>query len=123
VEVLNKAGLLNEDERAAMHARQERDADQTEKTINGPIGVSALTGEGLDALLARLDELLAEHDQTVTVQVPYQHGATVAWLHEHGDVLERSDGDGQAKFVVRLSGQDMGRLRKNQAVTFTETAA
>ena len=123
VEVLNKADLLNEDERAAMHARQERDADQTEKTINGPIGVSALTGEGLDALLARLDELLAEHDQTVTVQVPYQHGATVAWLHEHGDVLERSDGDGQAKFVVRLSGQDMGRLRKNQAVTFTETAA
>ena len=123
LEVLNKADLLSADERAAMHARQERDPGLDDAAATSPIGVSALTGEGLDVLLHRLDEILAEHDQTVTVQVPYHDGATVAWLHEHGDVLERSDGDGQAKFVVRLSGQDMGRLRKNQAITFTETAA
>jgi GTP-binding protein HflX len=114
IEVENKIDLLDAEARARLDSRL-----AWHETL---IPLSAVTGEGLDRLLARLDEMLAESDRTVTVRVPYSEGALMAWLYDHGDVLRRTEGEEGAEFRVRLSERAMGRLRRQPAAVFAEAA-
>jgi GTP-binding protein HflX len=74
--VINKADIANPLQLAALR-RQEPDA----------LIVSAQTGEGIDALLARLDERLPRPEIEVDVVVPYDRGDLVAAAHSDGEVL------------------------------------
>lgn len=59
------------------------------------IRTSAATGEGLDALLRRLDELLAARVRRVAVLLPYDRLSLAAHMREHGTVLrEEYRGEG-----------------------------
>lgn len=49
--------------------------------------VSALTGEGIDALLARVDRALPAPPVEVELLVPYDRHQVVARLYEEADVL------------------------------------
>jgi GTP-binding protein HflX len=74
--VINKADIANPLQLAALR-RQEPDA----------LIVSAQTGEGIDELLARLDERLPRPEIDVDVVVPYDRGDLVAAAHSDGEVL------------------------------------
>ncbi len=74
--VINKADIANPLQLAALR-RQEPDA----------LIVSAQTGEGIDELLARLDERLPRPEIEVDVVVPYDRGDLVAAAHSDGEVL------------------------------------
>ncbi len=51
------------------------------------VPISALTGEGLDRLQARLDEVLeAQLGETITVLIPYDQGELVALFHRLGHI-------------------------------------
>lgn len=50
--------------------------------------VSALTGEGLDALLSGIEEILFETYLDVELLIPYDQGQLLSLLHEKGQVLE-----------------------------------
>ncbi len=115
IDVENKIDLLDDEQRAQVAARVERHESL--------IPLSAVSGEGITRLLERLDELLARADRTVTVRVPYADGALMAWLYDHGDVINRTDVDEGAEFQVRLSDQDVGKLRKQSPQLFTEAVA
>jgi GTP-binding protein HflX len=53
------------------------------------VAISALTGEGIDRLLARIDEVLAlDPIVRVKLRIPASDGATLAALHEFGNVVE-----------------------------------
>ena len=59
------------------------------------VRTSAVTGEGLDALLARLDEALSARVRQVKVLLPYDKLGEAAFLRESGSVLAeeyRADG-------------------------------
>ena len=59
------------------------------------VRTSAVTGEGLDALLARLDEALSARVRQVKVLLPYDKLGEAAFLRENGSVLAeeyRADG-------------------------------
>ncbi len=73
IEVFSKIDLLPEDERALLHGR----------TLAGaaPIAVSSVSGEGLDELLAALDQRLGTERLRVEVRVAPGEGAAQAWLH------------------------------------------
>jgi hypothetical protein len=43
-------------------------------------------------------------------------------LYDHGDVIKRTDVDEGAEFEVRLSDQDVGKLRKQSPAVFAEAA-
>ena len=58
---------------------------------NGQILASALTGEGVAALLAAIDRHLAKSARSVTLSVALDDGAAIAWLYDHGQVLARRD--------------------------------
>ena len=74
--------------------------------------VSAVTGQGCDALLAALAALVDEAPP-VDVYAPVGEGAAIAWLYRHGRVIERHDGkDGSVRLAVSLSPQALGQFEQ-----------
>jgi GTP-binding protein HflX len=83
--------------------------------------VSAVTGEGLEALLSALEVKLSAIHRTMTVDVAASDGALLHWIYENASVLERVfDEDKQTEAVtIRISpekaAQLEGRLRDRAA--------
>jgi GTP-binding protein HflX len=74
--------------------------------------VSAVTGEGCEALLDAVGGLVDEAPP-VSVHTPAGEGAAIAWLYRHGRVTQRSDAkDGGVRLDVSLSPQAMGRFEQ-----------
>lgn len=111
IEVLNKVDLLEPGRRAGLANSGGR----------AQVALSALTGEGLDALIRLIDERLSAARRVVEVRVPYADGATLAWLYRHGEVLDRSERDGAACLRVGLTPADADRLERQDGVSI-ETA-
>ncbi len=61
-----------------------------------PVALSALTGEGIDGLLAAIDRRLCASREVIDLRIAAADGAALAWLYAHGDVLalDAADGDG-----------------------------
>lgn len=102
IEVFNKIDCLNEDGRARVD-------HQVKRAAHG-VAISAVTGEGLDQLQTLLDDLLWRQGRVVTVQIPFEDGALLAWCHQKGDVLERHDTEEAIFLTVRLLPADIERL-------------
>ena len=84
--VLNKVDRLPE---ADVEAARRRLLGDPEAAATRAVGVSALTGYGIDALLAATDEVLA-FDPVVRARLrfPLSEGARISQVHELGRVLE-----------------------------------
>ena len=110
IEAWNKIDLLPPDDRA-MH--QELAAHEDEDRPAVPL--SAVSGEGVDALVERLGIVLTGGAQTLELTVPMRDGQKLAWLHAHGEVLsEAASHDAQglpaSQIRVRLSPRELGRF-------------
>jgi GTP-binding protein HflX len=101
IEVLNKADLFGGAEGAAQAVAERGD---------GAIAISALTGDGLDALRAMLDERLASGMEAREYLLAPEDGARMAWLYRHGEVSAREEVEGGTRLVVRLSPSDHARF-------------
>ncbi len=76
------------------------------------IPVSAVTGEGCEALLSAVADLVDEAPP-VDVYAPAGEGAAIAWLYRHGRVLERVEGkDGSVRISVSLDPQALGQFEQ-----------
>ncbi|PZQ63341.1 MAG: GTPase HflX [Phenylobacterium zucineum] len=105
LEVWNKADLLPADE----HEDLIRDARRAQPPA---VVVSAVTGEGCDALLAMVSGLVDEAPP-VEVRTPPGDGAAVAWLYRHGRVIERQEeDDGATRLSVSLTAQALGQFEQ-----------
>lgn len=96
IEVLNKADLLG-----GVGAIPKRE---------GTVALSALTGEGLPDLMEALDRFMTRSMKAFEVEVPVIEGAALAWLYQHGEVLERLDGDETITVKARLFPADRERF-------------
>ncbi|MFO0405512.1 MAG: GTPase HflX [Labrys sp. (in: a-proteobacteria)] len=107
IEVWNKVDLLEPVEREAMLAGSRRDGGS-----GRPVAVSALTGEGTDMLLDRVEALVARGRETLDVTVEPGDGAGLAWLYSHCDVLSREDDETGAVHVqVRVPPEKADQVR------------
>jgi GTP-binding protein HflX len=99
IEVWNKADLLTEDD----HQRLAAIASRTEEAQR-PVLISALTGEGIPALLSTIAEHLAAGRVTYDVRVSPEDGEGFAWLHENTEVVEKTTGEeGLTAMRVRVT--------------------
>jgi GTP-binding protein HflX len=98
IEVLNKSDLLGGVERVAVRP--------------GAVAVSAITQEGLDALLAAIDQRIAAGMELADYAIPPADGARLAWLYQHGEVVERRDNDAAVHVRVRLLPADRARFEQ-----------
>ena len=93
VEVWNKIDRLPADARAAVETRADRD--------ESVFAVSALSGDGLDGLLAAVGEILKEPRTAERLTLPFSAGKRRAWLFETGVVeAERQTDEGFELDVV-----------------------
>jgi GTP-binding protein HflX len=105
LEVWNKADLLPAEDREDLL----RDARRAHPPA---VVVSAVTGEGVDALLAAVAALVDEAPP-VDVVTPAGEGAAVAWLYRHGRVIEREEAeDGGVRLSVSLTAQALGQFEQ-----------
>jgi len=103
-EVLNKIDRLDA-------AARERLLNQLAQSNAPRVAVSALTGEGCDVLIARLDGVLSAQASTVEMKVSLADGAGLAWVYRHGDVVGRRDDEEFAHLTVRMDAVDLARFR------------
>ncbi len=106
VEVLNKIDLVDGE------ARQRLANVAARKP--GLVPVSALTGEGCERLLIRLDEALANSRRVLDLRVALVDGASLAWLYRHGEVVSRRDDEEYANLRVGLDESDLARFQSRQ---------
>ena len=95
LEVDNKIDLLNPESR-----------------IPNPLGISALTGEGIENLLRQADEklqqLLGFKRQRITLQA--YEGKRIAWLHEHANVLSQQLDEEEITLEIAITAEDWERF-------------
>jgi GTPase len=89
--VLAKADQVDADRRAELQHRHPR-----------AVLVSAVTGEGIEILVTRIEEEFARTLQTVELLIPYEEGARLAELHEIAGDLEREEMPDGVRVAARL---------------------
>lgn len=104
IEAWNKLDLLDAGAHEAMLADARRRDDV--------VALSALTGEGVDALIGAMSARLTQGHRRYTVRVATADGAGLAWLHAHGEVLGQSSDEADTVVDVRLSEGDYERFRQ-----------
>ncbi|KXV26709.1 GTPase HflX [Gluconobacter japonicus] len=96
IEVLNKADLMG-----GVEAVPKRE---------NAVAISAITGDGIPDLFETLDQYLTQAMQDIRVQLSVQDGSALAWLYQHGEVVERLDHENGMDVFVRLFPMDRERF-------------
>src|SRR5581483_8485857 len=82
-------------------------------TFPDALQVSALTGEGLEELKARIAERFADRFEAVDLLVPYDEGGRLAELYSLGaPILERRDQAEGALVRARLPRRELRRYAR-----------
>jgi GTPase len=98
IEVWNKVDLLDEANRARLIA------EGSDPAKGPPIAISAITGEGIPALVEIIETRLAGALEQATFHVPPQQFGLVDWLYRNGDVVRRVDNeDGSVTLSMRVT--------------------
>ncbi|MFN7054103.1 GTPase HflX [Hyphomonas sp.] len=106
IEVWNKMDLLPPERAASLEALAAYGAEPP------AVAVSALTGAGIDALLALIEAALLRGRTAYIFRLPPEQGRARAWLHQHGEVTSETTGeDGAVELGVRLSAERAGQFR------------
>ena len=89
--VLSKADRIDADRRAELEFRHP-DA----------VLVSAVSGEGLDGLVSRIEEEFTNRLRELELLIPFDEGARLAELHDIAGDLQRTDTPEGVRVLVRL---------------------
>jgi GTP-binding protein HflX len=108
IEAWNKIDLLSveEGERLIEEASRREDV----------VPISAVTGEGLDALRERMADRLRRGEMIHQIRLPASAGSKIAWLHSRGEVLDQKVDDEEVELSVRLSPDNWARFQSMELV-------
>jgi len=98
--------VFNKIDRAVGPEARERRRAQ----FHDAVEVSALHGQGLDALLEAVAGLLGRPKLVVELRVPYAQGNWLDILHRQGEVVDERYGARDVAVEVRLTHEDFERL-------------
>jgi GTP-binding protein HflX len=105
--VLNKVDLLPPEQRESL--------THPASNENGPVLISAVTGEGIEQLLRRIDLALPiDPVVTLSLRLPLTEGRTLALIHAMGRVLHSSVQDSHMTLDAEVPVSIAKRLRLSQ---------
>lgn len=108
IEVWNKIDALDHDRREALTFAARGFAKNKR-----PMLVSAVSGEGLDKLLARIEAILAINRLTLSLDIAPEDGKGLAWLYAHTEVLSRNlRKNGATHVTIRMVPEREAEVRK-----------
>ena len=106
VYVWNKLDLLESDKRSII--AQDALRGESEVCIT-----SAYSGDGLEELLGKVDEIILRQHEIREITIPSYDGSLLNWLYENAEIIERSDSElGDINCQVRVSPDNSGKLDK-----------
>ncbi len=114
IEVWNKADLLPENEYeylANLAARQDN-----------VVLISAEKRQNLEDLFAAIEKMAYKARQHVKITIPATDGAAIAWIHEHGKVLNHSQEEGMMTFEILFDPEDLKKFSRDYADDDTQIA-
>lgn len=97
IEVWNKLDLVEGSSLDAVRVQAEARADVQ--------AVSALTGEGIEGLLASVSLALDDARSLATLVLPFANGRAHAWLHAQGVITEEAQGEDGWHLTVRWTAR------------------
>lgn len=103
IEVLNKTDLLD---KGAQQDIERKARFSPIKTIC----ISAINGTGLDDLLDCIEEALTKKQKQYLFSIPPVDGEAMAWLYNHGRVINRTDTEDIINVETELFPSDLGRF-------------
>ena len=109
-EVINKIDICSDDRRDEI----EREA----KFKDNILPISAQTGDGVDNLIEVLDEFLSRKFKHLRYEIPVSDGRALAWLYQHGEVLENEEGKTEegadvSKILVHIDPANQNRFESS----------
>ncbi|RBP12850.1 GTP-binding protein HflX [Roseiarcus fermentans] len=104
IEVWNKLDKLDAGARAAI--------DHDEEAAPAALAVSAKTGEGIDRLMAAIEDRLARGRTLVELTLDPSDGRGLHWLYEHAEVMSRADSDDGLRLTVRVPPDQVERVKR-----------
>ena len=109
IEVWNKIDRLDADERARVENLAERRPADERPTL-----VSAITGEGIDALGAAIEARLAVGRVVIELVLDAADGAGASWLHRHTEVIRKTvdQESGRVAMTVRAEPGKANAVRE-----------
>ena len=106
IEVWNKLDALDPEVHETVLANAARDPDV--------VAISALTGEGIDDLRRVVAERLLAGARVHSIELPASDGGAIAWLHQHGEVIDQAMEGETLKMDVRLSPDEFARFQSRR---------
>ncbi|WP_174274737.1 GTPase HflX [Sphingomonas bacterium] len=103
IEIWNKVDALDAEERDHILT----DARYSDEVI----AASALTGEGIDGLRRRVSQKLLAGARVHRLRLPAGDGRGLAWLHQHGEVIDQQLEGEAITLEVRLSPAEWSRFQ------------
>jgi GTPase len=104
IEVWSKLDLVDPSQREALSAQ----ASQRSRVLP----VSALTGEGVDKLLALVTATLDADRTEASLTIPFSDGRKRAWLHEQNIVQGETEAEDAWHLTVRWTARQQNRYRR-----------
>jgi GTP-binding protein HflX len=104
-DVLHEIGADEAPQVLVLAKADRMDAERREELMHrhpDAVLVSAVTGEGLDALIERIEDEFARTLKPVELLIPYEDGARLAELHEIAGDLEREEMPDGVRVAARL---------------------
>jgi GTPase len=80
---------------------------------DGPIAISALSGDGIPDLLARIEKVLGQGQVTLELKLDQSDGAGLAWAYAHGRVLKRTDGKTGVRVSVAVDPAEVEKFQNH----------
>ena len=108
IEAWNKVDLLSEEERLRLYEEARRRDDV--------VPISAVTGEGLDALRENMAHSLRSGEEVHQIRLAAADGGKIAWLHSRGEVLDQRVDHDEVELSVRLSPDNWARFQAMESV-------
>lgn len=107
VEVWNKIDKLDPERRALLLD------EGTRAALDGPTAApcSAVTGDGVPALLELVEQRLNRDRAVFRVEIPAAEGELQAWLYRSAEVVAREDLDGATSLSLRVPAKSLDLFR------------
>ncbi len=106
MEVWNKLDALDPEAHARVLESAARDEDV--------LPISALSGEGVDALRSAVADRLLADARVHSITLPTSDGGAIAWLHQHGEVIGQAAAGEALTLDVRLSPDEWSRFQSRR---------
>ncbi|MDA7946673.1 MAG: GTPase HflX [Hyphomicrobiaceae bacterium] len=106
LEIWNKIDLLDAEDAVEVRNMAAR---------KGALCVSAVTGTGMEALCAMIEDRLNDKAKLVTLTLEPDEGALMSWLHDNAHVLDtRTDEYGSTTIELRISREKLERFNRRR---------